>query len=79
MTAMQAAIDGSLLTLCSKLPSQAHIASAYAKHAPMRSKLVADLQAALEPLQVISLLMHLVLHHCMAMRGCSVVRPCQHY
>ncbi|KAL0027155.1 hypothetical protein WJX79_010685 [Trebouxia sp. C0005] len=47
----QAAVDGSLVTLCSKLPSQPQVASAYAKSAPMRSKRVAELQVALEPLQ----------------------------
>jgi hypothetical protein len=52
MHQLQAAVDGSLLTLCSKLPSQPQVASAYAKSAPMRSKRVAELQVALEPLQV---------------------------
>ncbi len=52
MPRLQAAVDGSLVTLCSKLPSQPQIASAYAKNAPMRSKRVAQLQVALEPLQV---------------------------
>lgn len=52
MSVVQASVDGSLVTLCSRLSSQPQIASAYAKQAPMRITQPADLKAALLPLQV---------------------------
>ena len=58
----QAALDGTLLVLCSKLSSQPQIATAYTKQAPIRAKLHADLQAALKPLQVC----HACLNPCLA-------------
>ena len=53
--ALQALKDGSLMVLCSRMPGQPHIASAYAKHAPMRRHQASDLKAALLPLQVVML------------------------